>query len=230
MTNFLVIHTRYNDVQIGLFRNLELIDSITDESKKVSKNFFYSIESIIQKHNISLGDISFIAANQGPAPFTTLRVCLASINGLAFATKLPLIGVNGLEVFLQEYTNKNITVALLNAFNKEVYYGISKPENKTISIGSGPAIDVIQNIANQYSTGQIEFIGNGITLYSNEINQYFNNRATLPDPLPESVSLRYLAKEALKKWANKDDHKTSLMPIYLKESSAKLTIHIQSSC
>ncbi len=46
-------------------------------------------------------DLAFIAAHQGPAPFTTLRVCLTTVNGFAFATGMPLIGINGLQELVE---------------------------------------------------------------------------------------------------------------------------------
>jgi tRNA threonylcarbamoyladenosine biosynthesis protein TsaB len=225
MALFLVVHPRYNDVQIGLFNNSELVDVVADDNKKISKNFLYLISHLLLDHHTTLQDLSFISAHQGPAPFTTLRVALACVNGLGFATQVPLIGVNGLEAFLREwhFSNQTVTIALLNAFCQELYYGIYNPFDDVLSFGSGRADHILDDISRTY-TGHVNVIGNGVPLYSPLINQYFDARVTIPDPLPEMVSLIAIGSEAFKKWQN---HQTShqLMPIYIKR-----TITPQETC
>ena len=75
--------------------------------------------------------LAFLAVNQGPGAFTSLRVIIASINGLALGdAQKRLIGVDGLDALAQEAHQKYIKdqnallVPLLNAYNSEVYYGV----------------------------------------------------------------------------------------------------------
>lgn len=216
MPLFLAVHTRYSDVQLGLFHNTELIDSVTQDSKKISRDFLYLMQDLLQKHAVKFADLSFIAAHQGPAPFTTLRVALASVNGLAFATPLQLVGVDGLQAFLHEhaqhYTNTTL-VALLNAFCQEVYYGIRKhtPETGYCSINA-----LLEQLAEQPTT--FTFIGNGAELYRDRIEHVLGSRATISNPLPMLVSLNTIGQIALTQWQNNLTHK-QLMPIYIKNCS-----------
>jgi len=46
---------------------------------------------------LTLGDVTLLAVGLGPGPFTGLRVGLATIEGLAFGTGLPVVGVSGLD-------------------------------------------------------------------------------------------------------------------------------------
>jgi tRNA threonylcarbamoyl adenosine modification protein YeaZ len=46
---------------------------------------------------LTLRDVTLLAVGLGPGPFTGLRVGLATIEGLAFATGLPVVGVSGLD-------------------------------------------------------------------------------------------------------------------------------------
>ena len=89
MAVFLTIHARYNDVQMGIFRDGNLIELASDESKKVSKNFIVLLDHLLKNNKLSLSDLSFIAAHQGPAPFTTLRVTLASVMDLHLQQESP---------------------------------------------------------------------------------------------------------------------------------------------
>ncbi|MBA3954070.1 tRNA (adenosine(37)-N6)-threonylcarbamoyltransferase complex dimerization subunit type 1 TsaB [Candidatus Dependentiae bacterium] len=216
MPFFLAVHTRYSDVQLGLFNDTELIDSVTQDSKKVSKDFLYLMQDLLHKHAVAFTDLRFIAAHQGPAPFTTLRVALASVNGLAFATHIPLIGVDGLQAFLHElapcYTNTTLVV-LLNAFCQEVYYGI-RDQAQEIATGYDKITVLLERFKQQ--PGNFMFVGNGSELYKADIQKALDNRATFVDPMLHLVSLKTIGLEALKQWQTNATRDKQLMPVYMK--------------
>ena len=140
MAIFLVVHTRYADVQFSIVKQYQMLEysiisSKTENNKLISKNFIKIIENLLKESSLNFKDLDFIVAHTGPAPFTTLRSCLASINGLAFATHKPLIGVNGIEALINQYSHKENIIALLNAFANDVYYGIKKENSTFIEIG-----------------------------------------------------------------------------------------------
>lgn len=216
MTYFLVIHARYLDTQIALFKEHICIDLVTESNQNISKNLIHIIMNMFSKSGVSLPELSFIAAHQGPAPFTTLRVSLACVNGLNFSTGIPLVGINGLETFLKEYQNLTyITVALLNAFCQDLYFGINNPYTNQINIGFARASDLLNDLAHMYSEPLI-FIGNGAKLYQTEIQNLFKERAIITDLVPEIVSINAIAAAALEKW-NSNESTESLMPLYLKD-------------
>jgi len=218
MATFLAIHARYQDVQLGLFDNENLVAQVADESKQISRNLFILFQELLDQRGYSFDQLDFIAAHQGPAPFTTLRVCLASVNGLAFATGKPLIGVNGIKAFIEEYKqNDTVTIALLNAFCQEVYYAIADPALPEILIGYAPATSFIAQLAKEY-TDNLVFIGNGALMYKEMIHEYIGNRATIEDV--ELVSLKIIGTRAYDLWLQ---HETAhqLMPLYLKSYSTR---------
>ena len=57
-----------------------------------------------------------------------------------------------------------VTVALLNAFSQELYYGIDDPFNQVTSYGYAPAEAFIKELAQKYQS-DLTFVGNGIELY-----------------------------------------------------------------
>lgn len=219
MALYLVIHARFNDAQWGIFRDGNLIAQTGDSSKKFSKNALPLLEDLLNRHKTSLPDLSFIAAHQGPAPFTTLRVCLSLINGIAFSTNIPLIGVNGLETFLEDYKQPDHpTIVLLNAFSKEVYYAFHDPITGTTEYGCAESASYIEMIARDYSS-PLTFLGNGAEMYRELIEKNCCDRSTiLPHDL---VSLESIAHKAYAQW-KKQETEHQLLPLYLKSSSAKM--------
>lgn len=227
MHKYLTIHTRYADVQIGFFINGQLQDYVEQSSKKVSKEFILLINSLLEKSNLKLEDLTFIAAQQGPAPFTTLRVSLASVNGLAFATGLPLVGVNGLETFLQEHKSCEYqTIALLNAFCEDIYYGIYNINNTINNVITGCSkyytfLEHLKEKVKSDNIKKIKFIGNGVNLYKDQIKEALQDIAIIPEDLPELATLEAIGFYAYKNWQNKETT-NQLMPLYLKAHTAQL--------
>jgi len=138
MSYFLALQHTYQGIELGLFDDAQTIQITHDDKKKASKNIILLVNQLLKNKNISFDNLLFIAANQGPGPFTTLRVVIASVNGIGFATQKPLIGVDGLDALLQEHKNETypVSVALLNAYSNDVYFGIDCPKQKNKKKGA----------------------------------------------------------------------------------------------
>lgn len=213
--NFLAIHTRYNDVQIAAYKNSELVELICEESKKISKNFFNTLENLLKNCDINFEQLEFIAAHVGPAPYTSLRVVLASINGCSFVKPIPLVGVNGLDAILKSNKLDNsVTVAILNAYGSQVYFGISDGVSEQNILGSAPIEQFLTDISLNYKNKKIKFIGNGVTIYKEMINKF------LPDSdIDESIeiaTIESVSNMALEAFQMQDIKTFELMPVYLK--------------
>ncbi len=215
---FLAVNSTYTTVECGLFSNARLIDHREMDHKQASKELMLSIAELFAQNDISFSAISFIACNQGPGPFTTLRVAIASANGLGFAMKLPLIGIDGLDCFMKEYPQSDypITVALFNAFSGDVYYAL-KTETTFIK-GTDNAEIFLQNIIKDYPDDKIRFLGSGTAFYKSLIERIAADQAYVPEPLPQACSLEYLGRTAYEHWQENPLGVEQLMPLYLKSA------------
>ena len=225
--NYLAIQTTYEQLQIGLYQEYKLLDSIYGDKKESSKYIVIHIDTLLVRNNLSLKDFSFIAVNQGPAPFTSLRVVIATVNGLSFAANIPLVGVDGLEAFVQEQTDGNLpyTVALINAYNNDVYYAIQAP-NQILQKGCKNIEEFLHELKNQFNDQKIRFIGNGTALFKGLITDTFGNNEFIPDPIPEYPSLEQIALIALNQWHNKEKIFNHILPLYLKKLHYKKSISL----
>src|SRR5687767_3976293 len=115
MTYFLALQNTYQNVEIALFKDSQILASTTLSKLQASSHSMPAIQELLKTNNLTLKDLSFIGASQGPGPFTTLRVVIATVNGISFSTGIPLIGVDGLDTFLDEQKDSRYpVVALLN--------------------------------------------------------------------------------------------------------------------
>lgn len=252
MVKFLCVQHTSNGIEAALFYDNKLIDKIFEDKKRASKYFVTAIASLLENNNCNLDQISFIATNRGPGPFTTLRVVLASVNGLAFATKKPMIGIDGLDAILQEYwPEKNfvenlVTVALLDACSKDVYFGISfknsgdnlsQEDKASQENGNGVTKDgrknsgsqvfqenkgcknieiLLQDLKKLFVNKKIYFIGNGSEKYRENIIACFGDMAIFDKIIPVCCSVEQIGKMAFEQWKKKEGLVSQVLPSYLK--------------
>lgn len=223
MSFSIIIKSTYTTSQVGIYKNSECV-AMRKEIEQASTTLIPVLSELLQKNNLSLENISYIGAYQGPGPFTTLRVLLASINGIAWSRKIPLVGIDGIDALLEEHTDQNfpITIALLNAYNNDAYFGIQH-EGKIIRKGYENIVELMNNIEHDFPHKKIRFIGQGVAIFKDALLRQFPNTATIPSALPEAASLDMLAKKAYEQWqAGKTT--LQLLPLYLKTLQYKKSI------
>ncbi|MFA6066586.1 MAG: tRNA (adenosine(37)-N6)-threonylcarbamoyltransferase complex dimerization subunit type 1 TsaB [Candidatus Babeliaceae bacterium] len=217
---FLTLYSDYIHVYLGLCSYSGLLDHAVMLPKDASRELIPALDNLLTKHSKTLNDCDFFAACQGPAPFTTLRVALATINGLAIATDKPLIGIDGLRVFLEEHYSPEheYTIALLNAFAQDVYYGVYKKNSGFIEAGCLPIEKCLHHLQQLTNNAPFSLIGNGVALHQALI------QATLPtchisESLPLYASFAAICTAAQQQWQERDNLHQQLLPLYLKNLS-----------
>jgi tRNA threonylcarbamoyladenosine biosynthesis protein TsaB len=218
MSHFLVIQHTHTGIELGLFHQEKLIQKMSEDKRMASKNCVALVEQLLRANALSFHDLSFFAANQGPGPFTTLRVVISSINGLAFAAQKPLIGIDGLDALLDEYSDKNypVTVALLNAYGNDVYFGIQSAEHTRIK-GYKNIDALLTSLVEEFPSQILYFIGQAVTIHEPFIKKQCGQRAIIPTTVPEQASLEYVGCMAWDHWKQKRATVNQLLPLYLKD-------------
>jgi tRNA threonylcarbamoyladenosine biosynthesis protein TsaB len=214
MNTYLIMQSTYTDVEIGLAQQGNLIEKKIISKLEASRLIDTAIDQLLGNHAVNKHNLACIAANSGPGPFTTLRVVLATANGLGYGLDKPLVGIDGMEAFLEEHHTADhpITVALLNAFSNDVYFGID--DWGKIKIGWDNAQHFFAELRQQCPIQAIRFIGSGVDVYHQSIQELFGSRAVINSNIRQ-CSLEYCAQRAWKMWESKEVHK-QLLPLYLK--------------
>ena len=190
----LVIHSGYQAVSIGLYRDAKNLTVQTLDKKLVSAFLMQSILELLVEHTLKFSDLSFISAHSGPAPFTTLRVGIATANGIGFATGLPLIGINGLEALSLLYPEYTV---ILNAFCDDIYIG----KNGETSCEN---IDIFLQQQAAIITEPVTYIGNGVALHHEKIKSVLGRKVHLLADYPYEADIEVIAQAGYTKWLRKD--------------------------
>jgi tRNA threonylcarbamoyladenosine biosynthesis protein TsaB len=217
-TLYLVLQSSYDDIQLALYHEEQILGKKTINKIYASRDLILNIDFLLNENQLTIQNLSFLIVNQGPGPFTTLRVVVSTANALNFSGNLPLIGVDGLDAIINEFKNENfpITIALLNAFNNDVYYAIY--HDNIIEKGWKNIGLLLSELKSAFPLINIRFIGNGADIFKNEITQSLGNFAYFQDPNPKICSIEQIAKIGYEKWKDKSDIYPELNPLYLKEA------------
>lgn len=216
---FLALQSTYQEIEIALYQGKEQFLVVRENKIMATKNLVLQLQKVLTTHAISLADLSFVAVNCGPGPFTTLRTIIASVNGLGFATNLPLISVNGLEAFARQCQDAQWpnTTYLLNAFSQDVYFYHQRHNAPDVS-GCQPIVLLIDQLKTNETIYPIRFLGNGAELHRSLIQESLGGNAYLPQPSIETCSIDQIAQCGLANWLKNKSGITQIYPYYLKNS------------
>jgi tRNA threonylcarbamoyladenosine biosynthesis protein TsaB len=217
MSFLLCLHTTYNKVDCALAHNNKILVASSVAKEQASAQLVGTIDALLSIKHLNLSDITHIIVNQGPAPFTTLRTIIATANGIAFSNKIPLVGVDALDALMTEYVYPEPTVALLNAFNKAVYYGTIDPSNKQYIKGYASIEACLLTMKKMFNEHTVHFIGNGSELYHSEIQELFGDQAHFQNPIPLTASLEQILGKGIEQLNEGKNICKFIEPLYLKK-------------
>ena len=211
---YLVLTSDYEMVHCGLYKAGKQVAVCQEQKLAASRNLMLMLSTMLSENGVSWGDLSCIGVNQGPSPFTTLRVVITTVNGLLLSLQKPIIGVDGLATFLQEHYQDGVLVALLNAFNHDLYFGI-KTDSSSCETGWEFNGTFLLSLQKRFGMQPITFIGNGAALYREQIMNLFPH-AVILDPLAQTVSLAAVAAKTYELYQAGQGQLEPLLPLYLK--------------
>ena len=183
-----------------------------------------SIEFTCRQARIELKEISVVAVDLGPGLFTGLRVGVSAAKAMAYALRVPMIGVASLDLvaFPVRFSQKLIVAAidarrgeLFTAFYRQVPGGMQRVRPYTVSSPDDLASELLA------SAEECLLVGDGALRYS-EVFDGLHKVEVVEEELayPSASSLVMLAHaQALREqWVKPWD----LQPLYLRKPDAEI--------
>jgi tRNA threonylcarbamoyladenosine biosynthesis protein TsaB len=165
---------------------------------------------------VSLAEIELFAVAAGPGSFTGLRVGIAAIQGLAFATNRLVVPVSTLEAIADTRRAAGARVAAwMDAQRQEVFAAIPGE----IEAMSGSPEDVLASWLSQTDLRGIEFHGDGAVRYAPRIRTVLGDYVTVATSVPPLAG-------AVAAIAEREHGRAvlphAIVPIYVRKSDAEL--------
>lgn len=220
------IDTSSMATSICVIEDNKLICEYTVNTKKTqSQKLMPMIENMLNISDININEIDLIAICEGPGSFTGLRIGMSTAKAIAHVKNLPIIGVNSLEILSgnMNLCDKKIC-SILDAQRTQVYYGKYKFENNEIVELQNIDVIEIDELLQELSNSNDEWIlvGEAVYKYEEKIKEINNiSVASSSHNVSKASSLCYIAMNKYNK--NIDVYDCySINPKYIRKSQAEV--------
>ena len=189
--NILAIDTVTENCSVALGLGDEVFQLAEKGNKIHSRLVLGMIDTILDQYNLGLSDLDCLVVDTGPGSFTGVRIGLGVVQGLAYAMKIPVLGINSLEI-LAFSSGEGKVLPLIDARMGQVYcayYEISMqkaPHQLWAPMVIHPA-DVSAEIDRDTRVA-----GNGWLFYENEFSEDIRNKVR-----PDSSAIFPQARHAV---------------------------------
>lgn len=194
-----------------------------------SERLMHEVDGCLKRLGMTMRDVDALAVASGPGSFTGLRVGIATVKGIAFATGQKVIAVPTLEAYAHAFAYSAMPVCpMLDARKAEVYaavfdtntlYGI--PERTMPECSMPPA--GLAEILKSRCPGGVVLAGQGALIYKSVFVDIMGDAARfapphLMDPSPSALCSIAMIKAQKGEYADA----SMLAPFYLRKSEAEL--------
>jgi tRNA threonylcarbamoyladenosine biosynthesis protein TsaB len=195
-------------------------EKVTSEETWISQNH-HSVElapalaSLFKRCGVSSRDLSALAVALGPGSFTSLRIGLAFIKGLALALHLPVIGVPTLDVLAAAQPPRNLPLAaVLQAGRGRIALGWYHLLAGRWQANGEAVISTVEELAQ--SIRRPTLICGELNAEGRQLLARKRKNVILASPAQSLRRPAYLAELAWQRWqAGQVDETVTLAPIYL---------------
>lgn len=192
---------------------------VLNDKKTHSVKLLPQIEQLLASADIELSEIDYFAVTAGPGSFTGQRIGVATVKGLAHATKKPCVSVSALEALAYNIPlTPYLVCPIMDARREQVYTATFKNLER---IKQDRAIS-LDELLGELEGNDVVFPGDGVIPFRQKISEKMGSRAYFPPAHLVHLrggSVAALAKKYIEQ--NKTDDYNSLAPVYLRLSQAE---------
>lgn len=209
----------------ALVKDDEILGEINLNNKKQHSVILMDlIDKILKEYDIDINSLDGFVISRGPGSFTGLRIGMATLKGLAFASNKPLTSISTLDALAYNVISFNgIICSIMDALRDNVYTCLYKNENNSLIPlikEDCLSIDELTNILKEKNLPVI-FVGDGAIKHKDYLKENLPNCSFAPNHsnFPKASSVGELGIKKIKEGII--ENIDSINPIYLRKSQAE---------
>lgn len=192
-------------------------------SKTHASQLWKTIFFLLAQAEWELNEIDLWAVTVGPGSFTGLRIGLATIKGLAFATQKPIVGISTLEALAFSFSYCPYLICpVIDARKKEVFCAYFRSDSHGEIHWAGEPRNIKPQALAQEIKEPVLLVGNGARLYQAFFKESLGALALFPDShlhLISPVVLGTLARSRMQQ--GRQSSPEEIRPFYIRPSDAE---------
>ncbi len=128
-----------------------------DASRTHSQHIISAIDELLEVAGLSLDEIDYFAASEGPGSFTGLRIGIATVQALAFVKNRPCLKVNTLDAIAEAKRSADtLILSMLDARNRRVYANAVVGDTNLVEASVGEVEIFAQKVAKALENKEIK--------------------------------------------------------------------------
>ncbi len=159
----LTIDTACNLARVALVEDGALRKEITvDDKRRHSVKLLPAIETLLGDCGVAPKDLDLIAVTKGPGSFTGLRIGVVTAKTMAYALRIPLVGVNTLDAIAASFDDAGgIVCPLIDARNTRAYGGFYRRGERVGARFVRPVQDTLEAFLSEFKGETLLVCGDG---------------------------------------------------------------------
>lgn len=181
------------------------------------------VQELLREAGIGFEDIDVVAFSQGPGSFTSVRIGIGVVQGIAWAADCPVVPVSSLAATAQVAAEQGVETALvaLDARMGEVFTGLYRLGDKGVMILDGEEQVCPPDTVQVPSDNQVCGVGIGFDRYPDLCSQREQLAGVKADVWPQAQAVLKIAKIWLSERPPLPAEQAQ--PVYLRDNVAKKT-------
>ena len=210
----LAVDTSTTQIGIALYDGAQVVGEFSWRSgRRHTTELAPAISDLLARCGLTMEDVSVLGIALGPGSFTSLRVGLALVKGIAVARHIPLIGISTLDVLAHAQPASKLPLwCAIQAGRGRFALGVYKSSKRGWQAQGSERIVTLDEI-------EVEVVSPVILcgeFSAEEIQKIANPNLRLASPAQSVRRPAILAELAWARWKAGDvDDEASLAPIYL---------------
>ena len=198
-----------------------------DRARSQAERLPGDLMTLLELEGVELKDVDCYAVATGPGSFTGLRVGIATMQGLAFATRRPLVGVSALDALavigsaqLGAGSPEGVPriATWMDAWRGEIYAALYDRHVQVEAASVEPPDAVLTRFAGAPTL----FIGDAVTIYEERIRRSLGAAGTIASPPspPLAATIAAMARDRIA--AGERPAPDSIRPLYVRRPDVEL--------
>ncbi|MEI2637620.1 MAG: tRNA (adenosine(37)-N6)-threonylcarbamoyltransferase complex dimerization subunit type 1 TsaB [Microthrixaceae bacterium] len=199
------------------------------KGRRHAENLTPAIEFICAQAQVDLSEIGLVAVDTGPGLFTGLRVGIAAAKAIAYALRVPMIGVSSLDLLAFPVRfSQRLIVPAIDARRGEIFSAMYRQVPGGVQRLSEPTVGSAEDLATELMarSEEVLLVGDGALRYKDVFDSLDKvERVDVGNSYPSAVSLVQLAHaKALREEFVQIDQ---IHPAYLRKPDAEINWQVR---
>lgn len=218
----LAIETASERCSVALHSQGKLYSVESEQPRGHADLILSMVQNVLEQSEVELQQLDALAYSKGPGAFTSIRIGISVVQGLALGANLPVIGASSLEVMAHKFRHDEgrIILPALDARMNEVYFGayvIKAKRAIPLQADQVAKPEYIKLMENLHITQALS-VGSGWQVYHEEMNSRFNqiDLSHNPECYPHAIDLVDIAYAQYQ--ANDLLTADQVLPVYIRDN------------